>query len=173
MKTLNAYFGSADVKDFHSTQIANRAAGRRGAEVAELLGDGRSIGIQLEDEHGWTFKVQEGQVIVEEGTENASLLISTDAAAWSDLITEAWSIMGLAIQGRITIERGGFNHLAKWEPALQGLYNDRPIWSPSKEVTGDSYAFSMHDKFSDMKSVLNRLGFLLLRESFWMKKLKR
>ncbi len=60
MKTLNAYFGSADVKDFYSTQIANRAAGRRGAEVAELVGDGRSIGIQLEDEHGWTFKAQEG-----------------------------------------------------------------------------------------------------------------
>ena len=35
MKTLNAYFGSADVKDY-STQIANRAAGRRGAEVANL-----------------------------------------------------------------------------------------------------------------------------------------
>ena len=166
MKTLNAYFGSADVKDFYSGKIADRAAGRRGAEVAELVGDGRSIGIQLKDEHGWTFRAQEGQVVVEEGTESASLVISTDVAAWSDLITEAWSIMGLAIQGRVTIERGSFNHLAKWEPALQGLYNDRPIWFPSKQVIGDGYTFSMQDRFSDMKNVLDRLGFLLVKGVF-------
>ena len=110
METLNTYFGTADVAEFLSGDLVQRASGQRGAEVAQLVGDGRSMGIQLADRYGWTFRAQEGKVVIEEGTEAASLLITTDESAWSDLITEAWSMMGLAIQGRVTIERGSFNH---------------------------------------------------------------
>jgi len=166
METLNTYFGTADVTEFFSGDLLQRAAGQRGAEVAQLVGDGRSIGIQLADRYGWTFRAQEGKVVIEDGTEAASLLITTDESAWSDLITEAWSIMGLAIQGRVTIERGSFNHLAKWEPALQGLYNDRPIWPPTNKVVTADYVFSMEDDFDDKKKALAELGFLLIKDVF-------
>ena len=166
MENLTAYLGVANSKEFYSGKVVQRASGQRGIEAAELVGDGRSIGIRLDSEHAWTFRAEEGKISIEEGTEEASLLLSADRNAWSDLVTEAWSIMGLALQGRVILERGSFNHLAKWEPALQALYNDRPIWSPAKELHSLKHSFSITDDFEEMATALAHLGFILVRNVF-------
>ncbi len=166
METLSAFFGTADIKEFYTGDVARRAEGQRGAEVAELVGEGRSIGIKLEDHCEWMFQAEKGKVVIKEEAEKASLIVQADRNAWSDLVTESWSIMGLVIQGRVTIERGSFNHLAKWEPALQGLYNDRPIWFPRQETLSANHVFSIEDDFNEMKMALNKLGFLLIRDVF-------
>ena len=166
METLKSYFGTANLSDFYTGAVAQRAISQRGREVAELVGNGRSIGIRLDNQLAWTFRVEKEKVAIYEGADQASLVISSDGDSWSDLVTEAWSMMGLAIQGRIKIEHGSFNHLAKWEPALQALYNDRPIWFPEKEEAIGTHVFSMNDDRKEMMNALSRLGFILVRSVF-------
>jgi len=173
METLTAYFGVVNLKEFYTGKVVQRANGQRGIEAAELVGDGRSVGIRVGNEHAWTFRAEEGKISIVEGTEGTPLLLSAEPDAWSDLVTEAWSMMGLVLQGRVILERGSFNHLAKWEPALQALYNNRPIWSPAEEISNQKYIFSTTDDFQEMRNALGNIGFILVRDVFEQEEIEK
>ncbi|MCH1512251.1 MAG: phytanoyl-CoA dioxygenase family protein [Acidimicrobiales bacterium] len=168
-----SYFGSVDLKTFHAETVAQRATSERGKEAAELVGNGRAIGVQVDDGIGWTFQVSKGVIDIKEGVSTAPLLLRTDTRAWSDLITEAWSIIGLVLQGRVVIERGNFNHVVKWEAALQALYNDRPIWFPRSETFNQEYVFSLNDDAEIMQNALQELGFIRIQNVFTHEEIKQ
>ena len=172
MDLLRSFFGSVDMEAFHADTVNTRASGIRGIEAARAIGDSRSLGIQLDEGLSWTFIATEGRIRIEEGIKNTSLVVKAREKAWSDLITEAWSIMGLIFQGRVIVEKGEFNHVAKWEAPLQALYNDRPIWFPSEPEKVGKYDFQIDDDLEEMKSSLNKIGFLLIRDVFSEKEIQ-
>jgi hypothetical protein len=173
MDTFLSYFGTVDLKTFHEEIVTQRAIGERGAEAAAVVGDGRAIGIQLDDQTAWTFRASNGSIDIKEGVDTAPILLLTDIEAWCDLVTEAWSIMGLILQGRVQIDRGSFNHVAKWESPLQALYNDRPIWFPKSESFDQNYVFTLNDDMEEMKNTLDVLGFICVQNVFESKEIEK
>lgn len=171
MTSVETRFGSVDLDELHGAVVPARGSGPRGEECAALVGDGRSIGVRLDDGRSWTLTAVDGAISVVPGLHpEPTLVVTSDAESWSELATESWSLMGLAFRGRLRVEQGTFDQLARWEPALQALYTDRPIWSAGaavgREVPGPPWSFDHDADATDMAAALARNGFLHVRGVF-------
>ncbi len=166
MQPIRSYFDQITLEDLHEAIASERGRGPLGKQAAFSVGIGRSIAIMLEDGRSWRFKATANGIEIDEEINKAKLVIKTDAHAWQDLATEAWSIMGLILQSRITVEQGNFNHVAAWEAPLQALYNKRPIFTSKDIQSNYPHEFKQGDNSRDMKRSLTNLGFIVVREVF-------
>lgn len=131
------------------------------------MGDGRSLSIVLDDGRSWTLTARNGTIGVCSGSADGVLVLATDAEAWNDFVTERWSLPGLVFRGRVALDRGTFDHAMAWEPALQALYADRPIWSPAHPIAVDpTRSFTLDDDPAAMATHLAAAGFLHVRSVF-------
>ena len=171
MQPLRTYFQEVSLDELHEEIKEARGKGPLGKQAAFSVGLGRSIGIELNDGNSWRLTATENGIKVDHKINEAKVVISADTQAWKDLVSEAWSMMGLLMQNRVALEKGSFNHVAAWEAPLQALYNERPIFA-FENIGGDfKHEFALGDDPREMGNSLRNLGFIVVREVFGRKEI--
>ena len=115
-----------DFDTFHSETVQGFLRNGRGAAAARSMPVGRSISFVVDDS-AWTYRSSGNDFEVVEGR-SPGLTAVLSRESFSDLVNETWSVFGLLYGGRVVLENGTFEHLVAWEPVLQSLWFDRPIY---------------------------------------------
>jgi hypothetical protein len=166
---------ATDFERFHTVELPNRLAARDGGAVASAyVGAGRALTLQTPDGAAFTYRAVDGDVVIEPGAA-APVVVEVDADAFADLAAERWSIYGLLYPGRLRIVQGSLPELEPWEPVLQNLWFDRPIYDDAvahslRDRDGApldiSRSFTMDDDDDAIAHFLEVAGFVVLRGVF-------
>ena len=117
----------------------------------------------------WTWR-SDGQDISFEPLQSSGIVVHCSIDAIDDLLSERQSIFGLLYGGRLTLEGGSINRLSMWEPAIQALLYNRPIWSAQAITPLHGFDltqnFALDDDAADMRRFLNTAGFIHIRNVF-------
>ncbi len=162
-----------DFNEFHRVELQKYLNDGRGARAAVSMAADRSLTFVVGND-AWTYRSTGVEIEVVEGRA-AGLTISLDPEAFSDFVNEMWSVFGLLYGERLILETGSFEHLVAWEPVLQALWFDRPIYTAteSSEFVGRNgtplslhQSFTLDDDVDEMSHFLQTCGFLVLRNVF-------
>src|SRR6476659_4566784 len=167
---------AVDFRRFHSHDVATWLADGRGRAGAAHLGIGRSLTIRLVDDGGaCTYRSDGRDLSIDMDGADGYVVAEMDQSAFSDFANEMWSVFGLLYANRVRIVQGAFDHFAAWEPALQALWFDRPIYSRATiESLVDrsgrpldlARSFTLSDDRDDMAHFLRTTGYLVIRGAF-------
>lgn len=137
------------------------------AEVARAIGGGRRIGFLIGDEPGLTLRTTDDRVVIDDGIDDAKVVVALDAEAFADLAVERHSIFGLLYAGRLQVVRGSVGGFSRWEPALQSLLYGRPVYDASVAATFEGAdpgrSFTLDDEPAELAAFLDRFGYLHVR----------
>ncbi len=93
--------------------------------------------------------------------------------AFDAYVSQQFSLTGLFYTNQLALSRGEISRLLQWEPALQALYFDRPIWSRENIAEVARLDIHRHFDFSDvhnnpeeMSQFLRSTGYLHIRNVF-------
>ena len=140
------------------------------AEVARSMGSGHRLGLVVGDGPGVTIRTTAHGVAVDPGTDDAKVVVALGDDAWAALRAEELSVFGLLYAGLLQVERGDFEQFAAWEPAVQALLYDRPVYdhAAARPFEGEDLArsFALADDPAAMAAFLDRNGYLHVREVF-------
>ena len=149
--------------------------GRARASRCSTAGRGPSLTIRLTDGSSCTYRSDGHDLTIAVGGADGKVVAEMDQAAFSDFANEMWSVFGLLYAGRVQIKQGTFEQFAAWEPTLQALWFDRPIYSPAivdalVDRAGKpldlARSFTMADDHDEMAHFLRTTGYLVLRDVF-------
>lgn len=167
---------AVDFRRFHSHDVASWLSDGRGRAGAVQLGAGRSLTIRVTDSGGaCTYRSDGRDLTIDIDGADGHVVAEMDQSAFSDFANEMWSVFGLLYANRVRIVGGTFEQFAAWEPALQALWFDRPIYS---QATVDSLvdragrpleltqSFTLGDDRDDMAHFLRTAGYLVVRGVF-------
>jgi ectoine hydroxylase-related dioxygenase (phytanoyl-CoA dioxygenase family) len=165
---------AVDFRRFHEHDVMTWLAEGRGRAGAVQIGEGRSLTIQVADAV-CTYRSDGRDLTVELDVADGKVVVELDGQAFSDFANEMWSVFGLLYAGRVQVRRGTFEQFAAWEPVLQALWFDRPIYSrdtASSLVDRDGNpldlrrSFTLDDDHEEMRHFLATTGYLVVRNVF-------
>lgn len=121
-----------------------------------------------------TLRDADGRLQLEEGSEHADTVAVIEADGLSDLVQDVRSAMGLAMNAKLSLTRGGIDSWVSWEPALRALLDGRPVHETGmvemRDRDGDpldlSKSFTLDDDRDEIRNFLEQAGFLHLRGVF-------
>ena len=119
-----------DFNNFHRVDLRQFLSDGRGVNAAKSMPAGRSLTIVVGGD-AWTYRSTGDDIELVEGRA-AGLTINLEREAFSDFVNEMWSVFGLLYGERLSLETGSFEHLVAWEPVLQALWFDRPIYAATE-----------------------------------------
>ena len=150
--------------------LAELVAAPGASEAARSMGPGHRLGLVVGGGPGVTIRTTEAGIAVDPGTDEARVVAALGDDAFAALRSEELSVFGLLYSGLLTVERGEFGQFAAWEPALQALLYDRPVYDPGTALpfAGEDLArsFGFDDDPVAMAAFLERHGFLHVRSVF-------
>lgn len=116
----------------------------------------------------WTVLPADGTLRIERISTDGALVARLDADAFSDLVDDHKSTLGLSVSGRIEIVAGEGEQLLWWEPVLRAALDGRPVHAAGDvTVSSDlSRHFTPDSPLGEMRSFLVDAGFLHLRGVF-------
>lgn len=164
--TATLEFPTIDFDDFHQTELPTRIARGTGALAAPDVADLEPIAFQLLDGRGYTYRATRDTVTVVPGVAAAGTVVELGADAWSDYANELRTSFGLLYAGLVRFPRGGFDDLARWEPAVRALFHGRPIYdhAPADLPSDLHRSFTLDDP--DWPGFFRQAGFVHLRNVF-------
>ena len=140
------------------------------AAAARSVGRAGSIGFRIgSGELAVTYRVDGSSIAVTEGLADADTVVALDEQAWADLVAQMRTYINLFLAGALMFERGGFNQLAQWDPALRLLHAGIPVYDPNRADLGgrDPRAVMTLDADDDeLRAQLDAMGYLHLRGVF-------
>jgi hypothetical protein len=124
--------------------------------------------------HAFTLRVERGRLEVAPGLDPAEVIARLDEAALSDLVQDYQSTMGLAMTGRVAIERGTIDDWVSWEMGLRALFDGRRVYETGDVTFLDAdgglldldRVFDPGDDRAEMAHFLCEAGFLHVRGVF-------
>lgn len=168
-------FETLDFDEFHRIDLPARIAAGNGRLATDDLGRTPPIAFKLSDRSGgFTYAVEDGEVVVHAGTARAQTIVELAPRAWQDLVYELRSVFGLLYGGELRFVRGDFQHLERWSPALRALFSGRAIYDEAAiDLRGrDGSAldlqksFLLDDDADEIRHFLRTAGFLHLRSVY-------
>lgn len=168
-----------DRKDLDREEIFDVLIPQALSEHAELAGRG----LKYKNLPALTFTVgarsitlseDGGALQIQEGAAPGSTVAELDASALSDLVQDWATTMGLAMNSRVKLTQGDFEHWIGWEPVLRALLDGRPVYEAG-DITlldrqGDELdlnrSFDLDDDREEISHFLHQAGFLHLRGVF-------
>ena len=139
------------------------------AAAAALLGP-RVLSIAVDGEPGTTYRSDGTTITASEGVDpGADTLVGLTAAARADLISQRRTVINLFLAGDIRFDRGDFDHLAVWDPALKLLHAGIPLYRPDRADLGGydpAEAVTLAETDEALADRLRRLGYLHVRGAF-------
>ena len=116
-----------------------------------------------------TYRLDGGEVTEHEGSVDAPTVVVLSDESWDDLRGQRRTIMHLQLNGELAFERGGFDHLAAWEPHLRLHHAGIPIYDPARvDLSGVDLTrtFTLGDADEDLLAFYRTAGFLHVRGVF-------
>jgi len=144
--------------------------GEQAAADAELL-DLEPLTIRVDGEP-WTLGLRDGRLVVEPGGGTAPVA-DLDRAAFTDLVVEERSGLGLVIAGRVGGDGKAQELLCVWDPVLRSVLDGRTLHRPGDVAVldADGHPLDLGQRFRlDQREAAGRFlaeaGFLLLQDVF-------
>lgn len=144
--------------DLDADVLARAAANLRATSISFVV-----------DDEAITYRVENGRIVAEEGAQDGDTLIRLDQAAWDDLVGQVRSFINLHLTKDLTFERGGFEQLADWYPALTYLHAGIPPYDPARaDLNGrdPGAAMSLDSSDDELRDQLQTMGFMHVRGVF-------
>ncbi len=163
-----------DFEAFHTRAVPRLLAAGNGKAAAPAVREGESITLRLAGGPAYTYRSTGADLVVDAG-DGGDAAVELAAAAFDDLLGEAWSVFGLLYGDRVTVARGDFTAFARWEAPLQALWFGRPVYGPDAVAAlvdrqgaplPLDRSFRLDDDPADMRQFLSVAGFLVLRGVF-------
>ena len=165
-------FGPIDFDWFHREELPALLA-RRGAVFSET--DARVVrplGFQLSDGRAYTL-VPDGRTFsVQPGTGAAHTVVELSPDAWCAFAWELKTCFALLYADQLTVRRGSFGQMARWEPPLRVAFSGQTLFDldhPARLTDeGDNdvdlaESFTLGDPDAAIRDFLHRVGFVHLR----------
>ncbi len=168
------HFPLWDFLDFHRRELP-KLVEKHGRLVINDLAGVAPLAFRSRDAVAFTYRPSARGIDVVDGTDGATTLIELDGEDFSDFFNEIYTASGLAHGQKLHFVRGGLQDLQRWEPALRGLFQGRPIWTSAESkhlVDADSNpldlsrSFALEDSDDEMRAYLETAGFLHVRAVF-------
>lgn len=108
-------------------------------------------------------------VVAEEGRSDGPTAVRLSGSAWEDLVAQRRTLISLLLSGDLSIERGTFEQVADWDPALKYLHAGIPPYDPARtDLAGrdPQASFTLDDTDEELRAQLEAMGFLHLRGVF-------
>jgi hypothetical protein len=165
-------FGPVDFDRFHQDELPEHLATTGaifGPADAAVV---RPLAFALTDGRAYTYLPDGDRFSVLPGDADAHTVIVLTPEDWSDFRWELRSCFALFYAERLTVTRGGFGHLARWEPSLRLAFDGQPRWEiddPPPVVDDDgnpldySRSFTLDDDEREIADFLERAGYVHLR----------
>ena len=126
------------------------------------------------DDRSITLRERGGAMRIDNGDTSDSAAVKLDSAALSDLVQDWSTTMGLAMNSRVKMTRGSFEHWIGWEPVFRALLDGRPVHEAGAITLTDrdgrdldlSRSFELDDDRDEISHFLHEAGFLHLRGVF-------
>lgn len=138
------------------------------AAAARSVGTAEGIAFRV-DGDTVTYRVAGETIEAVDGTDGAATVVVLSSAAWADLVCQFRTFINLFLSEDISFERGGFEHLATWDPALRFLHAGIPVYEPTRADFGGrdpNAAFTLDAADDDLRTQLTTMGYLHVRGVF-------
>lgn len=140
------------------------------AAVARATPNLASLAVRVGDQLT-TFQLVPGEGIAEDASSDtdAEVVVAMTAEAWADLTNQMRTIISLFLANELTLERGEFLQLMDWGPLLTRIYNEVPLYDPTRvDLSGVDLTrtFTLDDSDADMRAYLEATGYLHVRGVF-------
>ena len=145
-------------------ELAGRGAIQLGLESLAIEVNGRC----------WTLHVEQGVLGVVAGDAQAALKTVMGGDAFSDLVDDYKSTLGIAIAARTKMLQGSVDRFVAWEPVLRAALDGRAVYEPGSVTLRDSdgapvdlqRSFDADDSQAEMRHFLVEAGYLRLEAVF-------
>jgi hypothetical protein len=160
------HFAPVDFDDFHQVELPARITAGHGALAARDVAGVEPIAFQLAAGPAYTYRPAGDTVTIAAGVTSARTVVELSPDAWCDYVNELRTCFGLLYANLVSFPQGGFDDLARWEPALRALYHGRPIYDPDAVTLPPDLgrAFTLDD--ADWPRFFEQTGFVHLRHVF-------
>jgi hypothetical protein len=126
------------------------------------------------DDRSITLRERGGALRIAAGRASDGAAANLDRDAVSDLVQDWVTTMGLAMNSRVKMTQGSFDHWIGWEPVLRALFDGRPVHEAGAITVTDrdggdldlSRSFELDDDRDEITHFLHQAGFLHLRGVF-------
>lgn len=163
-----APYPDVDFSAFHDGPV-QRLVGEHGHLLAGRSVPAGPLAVYVGDQ-GFTYRRGPGGgLTVEPGTAaDAETVVRVEPGAWSEWLHELHSNMGLVYGDLVTVERGGLDGFAGWEPALRAAWSGRPVRVavPALSGSGGPSRFTLDTDALDLAAFLSENGFLHIEGVF-------
>jgi ectoine hydroxylase-related dioxygenase (phytanoyl-CoA dioxygenase family) len=164
-----------DFVDFHERELPDvlRAAHgesvRRSGEVLNLP----ALALQV-DGRSYTYRLSPLGLEIFAGEAQAAAVAGLSREAFSDLMQDVRSSVGLIIGDDVKMLRGSQQTFIDWEPVIRAALDGRPVYEPGsidfRAADGAPLdlqrTFTLDDRRDDIADFLGAAGFLRLRDVF-------
>jgi hypothetical protein len=160
-------FAPIDFDEFHRVALPARIATGNGRLAAKDLVGVPPLAVQVPDGSAYTYRPGPATVDVTPGvSDDAGVVVEFSTATWSDYANELRTCFGLLYADLVRFTRGGFDDLARWEPALCALFHGRPIYDPATVDVPDDLTQSFAIDEPGWPEFFAHAGFVHLRAVF-------
>jgi ectoine hydroxylase-related dioxygenase (phytanoyl-CoA dioxygenase family) len=162
-------FGPIDFDWFHEEELPTLLA-QRGAVFSEA--DARVVrplGIALDDGRAYTYVPKGDSFSVQAGADAAQTVVELSPEAWCAFTWELKTCFALLYADQLTVRRGSFGQMARWEPPLRVAFSDQTLFDLDRPEHDPGHAedltqsFTLDDPVADIRDFLHRVGFVHLR----------
>jgi hypothetical protein len=165
-------FGPIDFDRFHRDELPTLVASRgpvfSDADAAVVS----TLAFELDDGRAYTYVPAGRSFTVEPGTGGADTVVVLPYEEWCAFAWELRSCFALLYDEKLTVARGSFGQLARWEPPLRVAFDGQEIYDlddppavldPAGGPLDCARTFTLDDPQEEMADFLGRAGFLHLR----------
>jgi hypothetical protein len=131
------------------------------------------LGIEVGEER-FTLGASSSALAVRAGIDDDATVVVLAPDAFSELVQETSTTLGLGMRGRVEMRRGTMDEFVAWEPVLRALIDGRPVYEPGTiplvDATGSELdlrrSFTLDDPRELVGEFLATAGYVKLRGVF-------
>jgi len=165
-------FGPIDFDRFHEEELP-ALLHQRGAIFSETDAPVvRPLGIQLSDGRAYTYVPEGSTFSVRPGTDAATTVVELSPDAWCAFTWELKTCFALLYADQLTVRRGSFGQMARWEPPLRVAFSGQAVFDLDHPASLEDEAgrevdltrsFTLDEPVEEIRDFLHRVGFVHLR----------
>ncbi len=165
-------FGPIDFDWFHREELP-ALLGSRGAIFSDTdAGVVRPLAFRVPDGRAYTYVPRDKTFSVEPGTEAAQTVVELTLDSWCAFAWELKTCFALLYADELTVRRGSFGQMARWEPPLRVAFGNQALFDLDHPTRIEDDAgcevdlttrFTLEDPATEVREFLHRVGFVHLR----------
>ncbi|MGH9081101.1 MAG: phytanoyl-CoA dioxygenase family protein [Acidimicrobiales bacterium] len=165
-------FGAVDFDDFHRDQLPALLDTHHPLFSESDLLAVQPLAFRLDDGRSYTYLPAGRSFTVEPGIDRAHTVVEMADDPWRDFRWELRSSFALLYADELTVIRGSFGQLVRWEPALRGAFDGQQTYDiddPPPVLDADGRpldirrTFALDEPEDELTDFLDRAGYLHLR----------